>query len=187
MDLSSVLLVTRNYQGICEENFLSTVDEFVKKFCTDDAFFADSLKNVLTGAKPFEWAGTYYARADDSYDMRLCCGADDLLKFLAGDYNDSIEKMENRNPGSCGTYEGWYWENNKNEFSPRAITAVKEHARASDKAFLERLFSIMPDFPTSAAVVRHDRKPSLLESIEYAKNYRTTKKEPSSFVRDFER
>lgn len=181
MSLSNVLLVTRNYQGVCEENFLSTVDEFVEEYCSAERYngaYVAGLKNVINGAQPYDFAASFYARGDDSYDMRLCQGEEDLLKFLAGDYNDSIEEMEGRNPGSAGFYDFWYWENCADKFSCLAIETVAEHSRHAGHEFHQRLMSVMPDFPKAAPVASNEKRASLADVIKKAeaqKSFRSSK------------
>lgn len=162
MALNNVLLVCRNNQGICEENFLSTVDEFIEKYCLNrsaGAIDVDRLNQVILGAEPYKWEATFYARGDDSYDLRLCQGPEDLLQFLQGDYNDSIEDMEDRNPGTAGNYDGWYWENDAECFSALAVQTVQDYIREQSlsdvgKAFKESLLNAMPDFPFAHAQPR---------------------------------
>lgn len=151
MQLTDVLLVSRNYQGLHEENFLTTIGEFIEEYCSSDGRTdIGALKNAVLSTQPYEWGATYYAWGNDTYDMRLCQGSDDLLNFLSGEYNDSIEDMEDRNPGTAGMYDGWYWYNNADNFSILAIEAVKEHVQtlSSNKAEFEaKLFKVMPEFP----------------------------------------
>ena len=149
--LSKVLLVTRNYNGQCEMNFISTVEEFIKEYSNrDGSDVSDCLKRAIESGKPFEWSGTYYAKPSDSYDMRLCQGPEDLLRFFAGEYNDSIQAMEDRNPGCAGLYNGWTWENSAELCSVLAVESVKAYMKEqglTNREFARRLFHLMPDFP----------------------------------------
>lgn len=180
MSLNDVLFVTRNCHGQCEENFLSTVDEFIAEYCSDDVMYSDSLRSVLAGSEPYKWAGTYYDSLNNSYDLRLCCGSEDLLNFLSGEYNNSVVKMEDRLPGTSEFYRHWYWENRSDKFSELALGFVFEYARSAGSDFYDKLSVVVPDF----SLLKAERKVSLNEVIENAeKRASLSLKEKNDFRR----
>ena len=172
MQLTDVLLVTRNYAGMCEENSISTIDEFIKRYCDyDDPSCEDMLRKVVSGAEPYAWDGHHYVSGNDSYDIRLCQGPEDLLKFLAGGYNDSIKAMEDRMAGTSGNYDHWYWENRPDRFSVLALEAVKSFAleKAPGRAaFRSRLLTVLPDVPFARDLVRNQSNHRLDDFIKEA-------------------
>lgn len=181
--LTDILLVIRNNQGVCEENFVTTVDEILADIFQHETKlskdfnqvqlnqYLDSLKKQIVKAEPFEWAGSYYAYGNDSYDMRLCQGPQDLLKFLSGRYNDSIEAMEARNPGSAGFYNFWNWENDSDRFSVLAVKSIAEYSQ-QDRGFAQTLKKTMPDFPFNKApnVLKHARLADVILNAEKSRN-----------------
>lgn len=157
MKLTDVLLVTQS----CREreiNFISTIDEFIAEQCVNDSpEVADMLRRIVNDARPYQWDGFYAAEENKTFEMRFCQSQEDLLEFLSGKYNDSVEKMETRLPGTAGMYSSWNWYNSPEMFSERAVEFVENYARGlgiPGQKFKYDLYLTMPDFPFEKASTR---------------------------------
>lgn len=179
MKLTDLLLVTHNCQGQCEANFLSTIDEFIATWCFNENYdICDTLKKVILGAKPYNWDGFYAASNNHTFEMRLCQTEEDLLSFLSGKYNDSIEKLESRKPGTEGLYYAWNWFNSPEDCSVKAVEIIKEYVRANGrngKEFSKKLFLVIPDLPFEKRSDNYRAK-RLDEIISDAKSYKPINK-----------
>lgn len=170
MGFADVLLVTRNYNGECEENFITTVEEFLNKYCDSETpGYTELLKRQISSAKPYEWDGNFYAKPHISYDMRLCQGSEDLINFLSGKFNDSVEAMEKRTPGLSN--DSWYWENRTELFSVMAVEKIHKYAQelgSDELGFKDALIALVPDFPFNNAlsVVKTSRLADLIGAAE---------------------
>lgn len=100
MDVKDIVLITENYKGICEHNFLSTVEEFPHTLPTDS------------------W-NSYYKRSDISFDFRACKDEADLVSFLTGKYNDQEAFLSSKD---------WYWCNDFSRVSSKAAEILTDLA-----------------------------------------------------------
>lgn len=124
--MNKLILVVENWKGLCEHNFVSTFEELSQKYMKHED--PQTISNFgacvdLTLGNTSKW-NTYYLRPNITLDIRACAGKDDLKNFLTGEFNDSVEDMNERNPGSLYNDE-WYWDNDIERFSPKAIDVIK--------------------------------------------------------------
>ena len=155
--LNDVLLVTRNYQGTCEENFITTFEELAEKYIAyEDNGYLRDLKAVIVGGDPYEWDATYYLTGSESFDIRTCQGPEDLVDFLSGKFNTNLEEMQDNNPGQ--DYDFWYWENREDFFTPMAVREVSlvQDNLVNGNSLRNEILKVMPDFPFESVHARLD-------------------------------
>lgn len=139
MEINKILLVTRNYRGTNEINYLLTLEDFKKKFVNEDAvhtFFSSGnlekdwveFTNALDADGEAEWA----VWNNDTWFCKRASSLGDIKRFLEGEYNDSASDMVTRNMTSedeleqlIETYQDWYWEFDPEESSPSIIKDLK--------------------------------------------------------------
>lgn len=122
--INDLLFVIENHKGISENNMLSTKKEFLN-FLTnkglsdlvDDVDFL--LENENSGV---QWKSLNII--DGLLEFRRCRDEQDLCDFLDGKYNDSVEKMNERNLHSFGLFSDFKWDVIVSSFSPASISLL---------------------------------------------------------------
>lgn len=97
-----VYLVIQNYKGICEHNFLGTKEEIP----------------------------AHEARANVTYDIHICRSEGDLIRFLAGSFND-VERMRED--------EDWYYNFDRVLCGQRGLEIANLYADKSEQKILKKL------------------------------------------------
>lgn len=124
--MNELLLVTETRGGMSEHNFVSTLEEFARKYMErEDEQTVNDFGFCIeqTTGQTDVWS-TYYMCHDVVLDVRACAGEKDLKDFLTGRFNDSVENIEKRLPGSSCA-RGWYWQNDVDRFSPNALDIIQ--------------------------------------------------------------
>lgn len=130
--MNELLLVTENRAGTCEHNFVSTFEEFAHSYMKkEDRDTVDRFGILVdrTAGNTEVWS-TYYQGSGVILDVRACASQEDLDDFLSGKFNDSCEKIEARLPG-CSHAKDWRWQNDMNQFSPRALDIIRRECPES--------------------------------------------------------
>lgn len=152
--MNELLLVTENYNGLYEHNFVSTFEELEQNYMGKEdrqtrKNFSDFIKN--NAGSQDVWS-TFYVSCNTTLDIRACVDQIDLKDFLSGKFNSSIEEMNARLPGSIFN-DGWYWDNDVERFSPKAIDIISKEC---------------PEHLALIGLKRHGEKTSLADIIKKA-------------------
>lgn len=117
-----LLFVIENYKGRSEQNMLSTTEEFLNFLhniglsdCVNDV-------NFLLENSGFQWKSLN--TAGNLIEFRRCHDELDLCEFLSGRYNDSLEKMQERNLHTFGPFDSFNWDVSVASFSPMSLSVL---------------------------------------------------------------
>ncbi len=124
--MNELIFVIEKRTGLCEHNFVSTFDELARQYMRhEDLQTIDNIRACVEGSRGQKdvW-NMFYLSYNVSFDIRACVDRADLKDFLSGKFNDSLDNLDSRLPGS-NYLDGWYWDNDVERFSQKAVDIMR--------------------------------------------------------------